>query len=997
MLKGELGTFSIGEVFQSLAINNHTGTLKVTPRSGPPKLIYFEQGQITLFSMGSAAGSRIGDILVRGGSLTHERLSEALEEQKQTKELLGAILVRKGYITGDDLRRALERKIREEICELFLWKEGSFEFHLDYFPDDQLDEMQKASRVVLDVNAVTMEGLRQLDEWAVIRKAIRTSNEILAVAKNRYEGDDPLALTLLSRIDGSTPVKELLKSAPGSRFECSKKLHELVEGGHIRPLTLEELRVHADNRASHHKHLEAVPFLQFAVELQPEDAELHVDLARALSGCYQEDPASRTYLTALRLFFAEGDHKRAAEAGERIVRRSVLEDDDLEKLLHCHISLGNARKAGLVGNQLVTSLAKAGDFRKAATVTEALAAVHPGDLSIQVQTATLLDKAGDRQAAMLKLEPLARDLESQKRFRELGKVLRLMLDLDPTRQDLKNRLGELQQLQERHAKRKRRRLTVIGAAIVSGIVIALVPILYEVKAAGALGHAERLEDLGRLTSDYSRAKEAYEALWTRYPLSSRARIAKEALHRIGTIETEARRTLEEEALRCKKEQDEKLGAMRDAVAAALDEADAAIRSGDVATAHEIYRRIKRDYSELSATREVKFPLRIDSYPTGATLAIDGKEVGKTPYLHHYHPGTEIQVSLKRSSCEPLSGKVVLQDQWELDFALHRSPLADFMAVMTIEQPIVVVQGLLFIVSRDGVLYALDPQRRSVSWQRTVGRFGDRISNLGADGGDIYLGTASAEVAAIVGRTGGSRWVSRVGGCVLAAPAISADGAWVAVGTTKGTVEVLDNRRKGELLAKFATENEVVASPVFLGDLVVAGSTDNALYGYSMSEKRLVFMEELDADIALDLRVRGRAVFAATRDGKCHAFDTETRRLLWSAILCQEGETATGLALEDDMLLVGTSRGNLHSADLQTGAIRWTVPLGKDHVSGLASYRGKAYLSLESGKLVAVDTVAQKSIWQYRSDATLLAPPTVHGGLVYLGGASGRIWSIEVVE
>src|SRR5262245_10386144 len=41
MLKGNLSSFSLGEIFQSLAINNHTGTLKITTKDGGQKCIYF--------------------------------------------------------------------------------------------------------------------------------------------------------------------------------------------------------------------------------------------------------------------------------------------------------------------------------------------------------------------------------------------------------------------------------------------------------------------------------------------------------------------------------------------------------------------------------------------------------------------------------------------------------------------------------------------------------------------------------------------------------------------------------------------------------------------------------------------------------------------------------------------------------------------------------------------------------------------------------------------
>src|SRR6266850_5978177 len=108
MLKGDLSSFSLGEIFQSLAINNHTGTLKISSPQNQDKLIYFDNGEITLFSCGSPNLPRLGDVLLRKGSITREQLDEALVEQNQTKAILGEILLQEPFVTEKDLRAALE-------------------------------------------------------------------------------------------------------------------------------------------------------------------------------------------------------------------------------------------------------------------------------------------------------------------------------------------------------------------------------------------------------------------------------------------------------------------------------------------------------------------------------------------------------------------------------------------------------------------------------------------------------------------------------------------------------------------------------------------------------------------------------------------------------------------------------------------------------------------------------------------------------------------------
>ena len=50
---------------------------------------------------------RLGEILVRNGSITEAQLTEALQEQQQSKKLLGQILLAKRFCTFEQLVSAL--------------------------------------------------------------------------------------------------------------------------------------------------------------------------------------------------------------------------------------------------------------------------------------------------------------------------------------------------------------------------------------------------------------------------------------------------------------------------------------------------------------------------------------------------------------------------------------------------------------------------------------------------------------------------------------------------------------------------------------------------------------------------------------------------------------------------------------------------------------------------------------------------------------------------
>jgi outer membrane protein assembly factor BamB len=196
------------------------------------------------------------------------------------------------------------------------------------------------------------------------------------------------------------------------------------------------------------------------------------------------------------------------------------------------------------------------------------------------------------------------------------------------------------------------------------------------------------------------------------------------------------------------------------------------------------------------------------------------------------------------------------------------------------------------------------------------------------------------------------------------------------------------------VAKFTTENEVLASPVFVGNLVVAGSTDNCLYGYSMENRRLEFVEELSDDILVDLCALEAGVVAATVDGKVHCFDAARRKVAWSRDLKVQ---ATCVSASPLGLHLGTSDGSIVTLDPKTGERSWSLSLGSGSVSGMCLGPRNAYLCLDSGKTAAVDTAERRIAWEYQSEKPILIPPIIVGKYLHVGSALGKIELIEVIE
>ncbi|MAG94384.1 MAG: hypothetical protein CMJ48_11630 [Planctomycetaceae bacterium] len=993
MLKGDLSSFSLGEIFQSLAINNHTGTLKISSRTQPEKLIFFSQGEISLFSHGSGEGLRIGEVLVRQGALTTAQLKETLNEQKKRKTLLGRLLLQAGHVTEKDLHNALRTKIQEEIYDLFLWTEGVFEFHMGSCPEDLFDELQKSVSVSINTNSVIMEGLRRLDEWGIISKRLKTLEELFIQTGEMPEDLPEIEAQVVAQIDGVRTVREQFKDFYGTRFELCTLLCKLLDNNTIRPLTVDECTAAADKEIQNKVFPQAVSYLKFAVQSKPDAPDLQFRLGQALASAFQEAESRQAFVCAVRLYSEQGDLEKTAEVATSLIPGSDLEPQDLEVCFHAFVQVNNFKKAVAAGTQLVGTLQESGEVERAAKILERIAELDPKDLNLKIQVADLLHKVGETERAKVYLEEVSEVVEQQKKYRELLKVIRLSLQIDPEQQHLKEKATAIQALIEKLELQKKRRVTYAGGALIAALLLSIGPTLYEIKAREYFHYAGRMEQIALASSDFPRAKKAYAELIEKYSLSTKVAEAQSAIHRlshkeaqlaaeaatIGVDPAEAQRRIEE---------------IRRAFLPLAEKAKAAEASGDYEQAHTLYLRLRTEFAEVPASQQVPLPLKITSRPLGALITVGETEIGKTPFIHYYTPGDGLDLRLTRRSCEPLEESVELTDQWLLHFDLERRPLAEFSLVPTVQQDMQTAGGLIIQPSRDGNIYALNPARQETVWEKPVGRFGDRVSDVTLFRDVVYFVDVAGSLNALKIRSGEVLWRAAVGSGARAAPAVSADGRHVAACTTAGTIFVIDTT-SGTAIAKVPTENEIVARPFFAGDLLIAGSRDNNLYGYSLKTRALQFVWELSGDIVMLEAGDTDSAYVITADSRIHKLDVERTKTVWTQPL--EELPSARIVADDRGVYLGTGSGQLLSLDPASGNLRWSLSAGDGGIGGLASTGDHVFVCFDRGHLTAVGIKERAVSWTFRTGSPLVTSPLIIDKVLCVGSLSGKTWLFEVME
>jgi outer membrane protein assembly factor BamB len=138
------------------------------------------------------------------------------------------------------------------------------------------------------------------------------------------------------------------------------------------------------------------------------------------------------------------------------------------------------------------------------------------------------------------------------------------------------------------------------------------------------------------------------------------------------------------------------------------------------------------------------------------------------------------------------------------------------------------RGKIYIGSTDGQLYSFDALTGGPGWRAKLGS--PTYCPPTYDSGSIYIGDDHGTLHVVDATSGSERWHFQAGDFIRGAPVIT--NGRVYVGSGDHNVYALD--LTGKLLATYATNGAVYASPVVAGDMLYVTSTDRYVYAIHTS-------------------------------------------------------------------------------------------------------------------------------------------------------------------
>lgn len=228
--EGSLVDFKVPDILQIIASGEKTGVLAVALGEKSVS-IGFENGMITAASYGEAGRQApLQEFLVKSRRISEADLERIVSRKEDTGLPIEDILVRDRYVDEDELTELIGFKIQEVMDELFTWTEGKFRFDAD------VKIYRKSSiKVRLNVQTILLEGMRRIDEWPRIEKALPSPYVILGKKEERILSIElpPEQKRLLSLLDYDKTLADLVDLSGLGKFRTYHALYNLLEIGAI--------------------------------------------------------------------------------------------------------------------------------------------------------------------------------------------------------------------------------------------------------------------------------------------------------------------------------------------------------------------------------------------------------------------------------------------------------------------------------------------------------------------------------------------------------------------------------------------------------------------------------------------------------------------------------------------------------------------------------------------------------------------------------------------
>jgi outer membrane protein assembly factor BamB len=279
---------------------------------------------------------------------------------------------------------------------------------------------------------------------------------------------------------------------------------------------------------------------------------------------------------------------------------------------------------------------------------------------------------------------------------------------------------------------------------------------------------------------------------------------------------------------------------------------------------------------------------------------------------------------------------------------------------------------------------LRPPFRTV-WSRGVGSLVEFPAAVWE--GVAYVNTLDGTLYALSMRDGRVLWKQEVGAKTASTPAIDPDSRTLLLTTmSPGDFQVRD-LATGKLEWRYPT-GLAEPSPIVRDGIAYFAATNGNVYAMDLERREPKWVFSGGAKITSSPALAGGRLYVGDYAGRVFCLDAATGALRWTG---SAGSRVYGtVAVAGGRVFAPSVFSGLSALSARTGALLWRIPTSSYLYSSPAVYRGRVFFGNYSGTVSAASAKTGAILWSASAGGSVSGAVQVVDGVVYAGSFGGVI-------
>lgn len=234
-IQGNLDSFKLPDILTFFHTTKKTGMLTIS-NDGREAYVFCRQGAV-VYAASNQDSLRLATLLLRRRQISKEQAETIDDLMLHGGGRFGDVAVRQGVLSPEKLEEALKIQVSEVLFDGFLWKSGTFSFY------EGFDLPANAVTIAVELPNLIMEGARRIQEWEECLQLLPDTNAIFRVVA-RPESDK-ITLTadewkILFLINGARTLEEVCRDGDEDPLTVYRVVYGLSANKLIEEVQIEE-------------------------------------------------------------------------------------------------------------------------------------------------------------------------------------------------------------------------------------------------------------------------------------------------------------------------------------------------------------------------------------------------------------------------------------------------------------------------------------------------------------------------------------------------------------------------------------------------------------------------------------------------------------------------------------------------------------------------------------------------------------------------------------